>query len=132
VDLTPRASGLLPTGVYTIPEVSMAGETEEALKHAGVEYVVGRGPYFSSARGRIIGDSSGFLKLLFRREDMKLLGVHAIGEQATEIVHIGLMALLTGAGAGMFDEACFNIPTLGSLYKVASLDAMTAAGWLNR
>jgi NAD(P) transhydrogenase len=63
---------------------------------------------------------------------MKLLGVHAIGEQATEIVHIGLMALLKGAGAEMFDEACFNIPTLGSLYKVASLDAMTAAGWLNR
>jgi NAD(P) transhydrogenase len=132
VDLTPRASGLLPTGVYTIPEVSMAGETEEALKHAGVEYVVGRGPYFSSARGRIIGDSSGFLKLLFRREDMKLLGVHAIGEQATELVHVGLMALLTGAGADMFDEACFNIPTLGALYKVAALDAMTGAGWLNR
>lgn len=132
VDVTARASGLLPTGVYTIPEVSMAGETEETLKHAGVEYVVGRGPYFASARGRIIGDSSGFLKLLFRREDLKLVGVHAIGELATELIHIGLMALLTGAGANVFDEACFNIPTLGALYKVAALEAMTGAGWLNR
>ena len=126
-DLTGRASGLLPTGVYTIPEVSMVGETEESLERAGVDYIVGRGPYLSSARGRIIGDSDGFLKLLFRRSDMKLLGVHAIGEQATELVHVGLMALLTDSGAELFDEACFNIPTLGGLYKIAALDAMTAA-----
>jgi len=124
VDLTARASGLLPTGVYTIPEVSMVGETEESLERSGVSYIVGRAPYFSSARGRIIGDSDGFLKLLFRRHDLKLLGVHAIGEQATELIHVGLMALLTGSGAGVFDEACFNIPTLGALYKVAALDAM--------
>ena len=126
-DLTGRASGMLPTGVYTIPEVSMVGETEESLERAGVDYIVGSGPYLSSARGRIIGDSDGFLKLLFRRSDMKLLGVHAIGEQATELVHVGLMALLTDSSAGVFDEACFNIPTLGALYKVAALDAMTAA-----
>ena len=118
---------MLPTGVYTIPEVSMVGETEESLERAGVDYIVGSGPYLSSARGRIIGDSDGFLKLLFRRSDMKLLGVHAIGEQATELVHVGLMALLTDSSAGVFDEACFNIPTLGALYKVAALDAMTAA-----
>jgi NAD(P) transhydrogenase len=125
VDLTARASGLLPTGVYTIPEVSMVGETEESLAQAGVDYIVGRGPYFSSARGRIIGDSDGFLKLLFRRHDLKLLGVHVIGEQATELVHVGLMALLTGSSVDAFDEACFNIPTLGALYKVAALDAVT-------
>jgi len=59
---------------------------------------------------------------------MKLLGVHAIGEEATELAHVGLMALLTGSGAGGFDEACFNIPTLGSLYKVGALDAMATAG----
>jgi NAD(P) transhydrogenase len=127
MDLTAHASGLLPTGVYTIPEVSMVGETEESLVRAGVDHIVGRAPYFSTARGRIIGDAHGFLKLLFRRGDLKLLGVHAIGEQATELVHIGLMALLTGAGADLFDEACFNIPTLGGLYKVAALDAMTKA-----
>ncbi len=127
VDLAGRASGRFPTGVYTIPEVSMVGDTEECLVRDGVNYIVGRAPYFSSARGRIIGDSSGFLKLLFRRDDLKLLGVHAIGEQATELVHVGLMALLTDSGVAIFDEACFNIPTLGALYKVAALDAMTTA-----
>ena len=124
VDVRTRASDLLPTGVYTIPEVSMVGETEESLKRSGVGYIVGRAPYFSSARGRISGDSDGFLKLLFRRHDWKLLGVHVIGEQATELIHVGLMALLTGSGAEVFEEACFNIPTLGALYKVAALDAM--------
>lgn len=117
----------LPTGVYTIPEVSMAGETEEALRRAGIEYVAGCAPYGRSARGRIIGDTDGFLKLLFRRSDMRLLGVHAMGEQATELVHIGMIALMTNASADLFDEACFNIPTLGALYKVAALEACLAA-----
>jgi NAD(P) transhydrogenase len=125
VDLTARASGLLPTGVYTIPEVSMVGETEESLTRSGVDYVVGRAMYISNGRGRIIGDTVGFLKLLFQRSDLKLLGVHVIGEQATELVHVGLMVLLAGSGAHVFDEACFNIPTLGALYKTATLDAFT-------
>lgn len=122
-----RVSSLLPTGVYTIPEVSMIGETEESLRRANVDYVAGRGAYGATARGRIIGDMDGFLKLLFRRGDMKLLGVHAMGEQATELVHIGLMVMLAGGSADFFHEACFNIPTLGSLYKVAAMDAATAA-----
>jgi NAD(P) transhydrogenase len=122
-----RALSLLPSGVYTIPEVSMIGATEEALHRDGVEFVTGRASYGASARGRIIGDEEGFLKLLFRRDDMKLIGVHAIGEQATELVHIGLMAMLAGSSAEIFDEACFNIPTLGTLYKVAALDAMNAS-----
>jgi NAD(P) transhydrogenase len=121
-----HASRMLPTGVYTIPEVSMVGETEESLRQAGIDYVIGRGSYGASARGRIIGDSDGFLKLIFRRFDMKLLGVHAIGEQATELVHVGLIAMLAGSSAGLFDEACFNIPTLGALYKTAALDAIIA------
>jgi NAD(P) transhydrogenase len=120
-DLGARAGlpKLLPTGVYTIPEVSMVGETEESLKKQGVDYVVGRGPYASSVRGRIIGDTGGFIKLLFQRSDLKLLGVHVIGEHATELVHVGLMAMLTGATATIFDEACFNMPTLSELYKFA-------------
>lgn len=126
VDLEPRAPELLPTGVYTIPEVSMVGETEESLKRAKVDYIVGRAPYSSSGRGRIIGDNDGFLKLLFQRSDLKLLGVHVIGEQATELVHIGLMALLLHSGAEVFDEACFNIPTLGALYKTATLNALSS------
>ena len=125
-DFSGHASRLLPTGVYTIPEVSMVGETEESLRRAGVDYVIGRGSYGACARGRIIGDSDGFLKLIFRRLDMKLLGVHAIGEQATELVHVGLIALLAGSSVSVFEEACFNIPTLGALYKTAALDAIIA------
>jgi NAD(P) transhydrogenase len=120
-------SHLLPNGIYTIPEVSMVGETEESLQKQGVDYVVGRARYQDNARGRIIGDSDGFLKLLFRREDMKLLGVHIMGEQATEIVHVGLMAMLADATADVFVEACFNSPTLGSLYKNATIDALLSA-----
>ena len=114
---------LLPTGIYTIPETSMAGETEESLKKQGVEYVVGRARYEDSARGRIIGDTDGFLKLLFRRADRKLVGVHVLGEGATELVHIGLMAMLAGATDAIFDEVCFNLPTLADLYKFATRDA---------
>ncbi len=122
-------SHLLPNGIYTIPEVSMVGATEESLKKQGVDYVVGRANYQNNARGRIIGELDGFLKLLFRRSDMKLLGVHIIGEQATEIVHIGLMALLKDCTAEVFEEACFNAPTLGALYKSATIDArLTASG----
>lgn len=120
-------SHLLPNGIYTIPEVSMVGETEESLRRRGVDYVVGRAKYQNNARGRIIGDQDGFLKLLFRRADMKLLGVHILGEQATEIVHIGLMAMLAGCSADVFIEACFNAPTLGALYKSATIDALLEA-----
>jgi NAD(P) transhydrogenase len=117
-------SPILPNGIYTIPETSMVGETEETLKKQGVDYVVGRARYEDNARGRIIGDKDGFLKLIFRRADMKLIGVHVIGEQATEIVHIGLMAMLTESTAEIFVEACFNIPTLSALYKNATINAI--------
>jgi NAD(P) transhydrogenase len=125
-DLGARAGlpKLLPTGIYTIPEVSMVGETEESLKKQGVDYVVGRGPYANSVRGRIIGDTGGFVKLLFRRSDLKLLGVHVLGEHATELVHVGLMAMLTGATATIFDDACFNMPTLSELYKFAAREVL--------
>ena len=116
-------SPLLPNGIYTIPEISMVGETEESLKKLGVDYVVGVARYEDNARGRIIGDTDGFLKLLFRRDDRKLVGVHVIGEQATELVHIGLMVMLSGAAGDIFAEACFNVPTLSMLYKNASLAA---------
>jgi NAD(P) transhydrogenase len=89
--------------------------------------MIGRAPYGNSARGRIIGDDGGFLKLIFRRHDGKLLGVHAIGEMATELVHIGLIALMVGGSLTLFDETCFNIPTLGSLYKLAALNAVITA-----
>jgi NAD(P) transhydrogenase len=117
-------SPLLPNGIYTIPEVSMVGETEESLKKQNIDYVVGRARYEDNARGQIIGDKDGFLKLLFRRDTMKLVGVHVMGEQATEVVHIGLMAMLTNSSTQIFVDACFNVPTLGMLYKNATLEAI--------
>jgi NAD(P) transhydrogenase len=123
VTLKSEISPILPTGIYTIPEVSAVGSTEEELKAQGVDYVAGRALYRQNARGEIIGDADGFLKLLFRRKDGRLLGVHAMGEHATELIHIGLMALLTDSDWTVFNRACFNYPTLGDLYK----DAMHAA-----
>ncbi len=115
---------VLPTGIYTIPEASMAGDTEASLREKGIDFIAGRARYADSPRGEIIGDQVGFLKLLFRREDMRLLGVHVMGEQATELVHIGLIALLAEAGGDLFNRACFNYPTLGDLYKYATYDAL--------
>ena len=118
-------SPLLPNGIYTIPEVSMVGETEESLQKKNIPYVVGHASYKNNARGQIIGDSDGFLKLLFRQGDLKLIGVHIMGELATEVVHIGLMAMMCNAAAELFVDACFNTPTLGLLYKTATLDALS-------
>ena len=117
---------ILPYGIYTIPEASMAGETEESLTQKGVAYVVGRTRYSHNARGQIIGDKDGFLKLIFREEDMQLLGVHIIGEQASELIHIGLNALLMQGTADIFIQSCFNYPTLSEMYKYATYDALGA------
>lgn len=114
----------IPAGIYTIPEASSVGLTEAQVKEKGIGYVVGRADYDQTARGKIIGDRAGFLKLVFNRDDLSLLGVHVIGEQATELVHIGLMALMTGGGAKLFLDTCFNYPTLGDLYKLATHDAL--------
>jgi NAD(P) transhydrogenase len=119
-----RVAPILPYGIYTIPECSMAGESEESLTRKNLPFIVGVARYDANARGQIIGDKNGFLKLLFAADTLKLLGVHAIGEQASELVHIGLVALNTGAGAELFIETCFNYPTLGELYKYATYDAL--------
>ena len=115
---------ILPTGIYTIPEASMAGETEESLKEKGIGYVVGRARYMDNPRGQIIGDENGLLKLIFSRDDMRLLGVHVVGEHATELVHIGLVAMMSNSGAELLNRTCFNYPTLGDLYKYATYEAM--------
>jgi NAD(P) transhydrogenase len=119
---------LLPIGIYTIPEVSMVGDTEEQLQQKNVQYLAGVARYADTSRGRIIGDNEGFLKLLFRPGDMRLLGVHVMGELATEVVHIGLMVMLCNGTGSTFTEACFNVPTLGMLYKSATADALRKAG----
>lgn len=115
---------VLPYAIYTIPECSMAGETEESLQEKNIPYVVGRAMYDKNARGQIIGDLGGFLKLLFHKDDMRLLGVHVLGEQAAELVHVGLTALLAGEGADLFIQTCYNYPTLTELYKYATYDAL--------
>ena len=115
---------LLPYGIYTIPEVSFVGDTEEALRRKGIDYFVGRSSYAATARGQIIGDTQGLLKLLFARTDRKLLGAHCIGEDATELVHVGLMAMQLGGGLDCFLNTVFNFPTLSELYKHAAYDAL--------
>lgn len=115
---------VLPYGIYTIPEVSMAGETEESLIHKNIKYVVGKASFGQNARGIIIGDEEGFLKLLFKEDTMELLGVHIIGEIASELIHIGLNAILMNATSDLFIRTCFNYPTLSELYKYATYDAL--------
>jgi len=117
---------ILPFGIYTIPECSMAGDTAESLQEKGIDYVVGRARYRTNARGQIIGDDEGFLKLIFDFEEMNLLGVHIIGEQASELVHVGLTALLTKATSDLFIQTCFNYPALSEVYKYATYDALGA------
>ncbi len=124
VDFKDVVAPILPTGIYTIPEASMAGETEDSLKSKGVDYVVGRARYMDNSRGQIVGDENGLLKLIFARDDMRLLGVHVVGEQATELVHIGLVAMMSGSGADLFNRTCFNYPTLSDLYKYAAYEAI--------
>jgi NAD(P) transhydrogenase len=119
-----RVASMLPMGVYTIPEISAAGETEESCKEKGIEYVAGRARYANNARGLIAGDSSGLLKLVFRRSDRQLLGVHIIGESATELIHLGVMVLETGGSLDRFIDFVFNFPTLSEMYKYAAYDGL--------
>ena len=119
-----RVASMLPMGVYTIPEISAAGESEESCKEKGIEYEVGRASYANNARGLIVGDSSGLLKLIFRRSNRQLLGVQIIGESATELIHLGVMVLEAGGNLDMFIDFVFNFPTLSEMYKYAAYDGL--------
>ncbi len=118
-----RVNPLFPYGIYTIPEISYVGPTEEELKARGVDYLAGRALMRENARGEILGAESGFLKLLFT-PDRKLLAVHAMGPQVTELIHVGEMALLASATIDLFIDAVFNYPTLSELYKYAAYDGL--------
>jgi NAD(P) transhydrogenase len=115
---------LFPYGIYSIPEISMVGKTEEELTKAGIPYEIGKALYKEISRGQIIGDQIGMLKLLFGLEDRKLLGVHIIGEGASELVHIGQAVLAFGGAIDYFVNTVFNYPTLAEAYKVAALDGI--------
>ncbi len=112
-----------PVGIYSIPEISMVGATEEKLTAEKIPYEIGVARYRDIARGTIMGDHSGMLKMLFHRKDHRLLGVHAIGTGATELIHIGQAILHTAGGLDYFLSTVFNYPTLAECYKVAALDA---------
>jgi NAD(P) transhydrogenase len=112
-----------PIGIYSIPEIGMVGATEQDLTAQRVPYEVGVARYREIARGQIIGDESGLFKMLFHRDDRRLLGVHIIGTGATELLHIGQAVLGLGAGLDYFLDTVFNYPTLAECYKVAALNA---------
>ncbi|MCI0410430.1 MAG: Si-specific NAD(P)(+) transhydrogenase [Acidobacteria bacterium] len=117
-----RMADLLPYGIYTIPEISFVGKNEAELTAAGIPYEVGVARYREIARGQILGDDKGLLKLLFHAQSGKLLGVHIIGEGATEIVHIGQAVMGHQGTLDFFVNNAFNYPTLAEAYKVAALD----------
>ncbi|HEY8020196.1 MAG TPA: Si-specific NAD(P)(+) transhydrogenase, partial [Thermoanaerobaculia bacterium] len=112
-----------PVGIYAIPEVSMVGAPEHELTAQKVPYEIGVARYREIARGQILGDDSGFFKMLFHRETRSLLGVHILGTGATELIHIGQAVLALNGGLDYFLDTVFNYPTLAECYKVAALDA---------
>ncbi|MDQ3441557.1 MAG: Si-specific NAD(P)(+) transhydrogenase [Planctomycetota bacterium] len=122
--MTEPVSPLFPYGIYTIPEISMVGQTEQALTASNTPYEVGIARYREIARGQLIADPHGLLKLLFHPDSRRLLGVHAIGTGATELIHIGQTVMAAGLPIDYFVEAIFNYPTLAECYKVAALDGI--------
>lgn len=119
--------GVFPYGIYTIPEVSMVGPSEQELSQRGEAYCVGIARYREIARGQLMGDTSGVLKLIFSQDDHRLLGVHALGAGATELIHIGQAVMSFGGRVEYFVDTVFNYPTLAECYKVAALDGLNRA-----
>jgi NAD(P) transhydrogenase len=121
------STGLLPYGIYTIPEVSVVGETEHELASTGRAYLVGRSRFDELARAQIIGDRAGLLKIVFDPGSLRLLGVHLIGESASELVSIGQVIMSAGGTLETIRDTVFNYPTLAEAYKVAALDGLNRA-----
>jgi len=113
-----------PIGVYTIPELSSVGPTEDELKEKNIDYVVGRAYYHELARGYIKGDHFGILKLLIERKSHKILGIHIMGEDAANLVHIGLAFMLKDGVANDLIDMIFNYPTLAEAYRIAAFNAL--------
>ncbi|MGZ4149187.1 MAG: FAD-dependent oxidoreductase, partial [Actinomycetota bacterium] len=123
-----HVSSLLPLGVYTIPEVSSVGLTEEAAAEQGVDVVVGRAAFADNARGQIVGDTQGMTKLLFERGSRRLVGCHCLGERASELVHVGHAVMTLEGTVETLIEMVFNYPTLTETYKYAAYDALAGLG----
>jgi len=111
---------VLPFGIYSVPEISMVGWTEAQLTDEGIPYETGVAQYREIARGQLLGDEEGMLKMLIHQETRHILGVHAIGSGATELIHIGQAAIAFKATVDYFVNTVFNYPTLAECYKVAA------------
>ncbi|MBE7483259.1 MAG: Si-specific NAD(P)(+) transhydrogenase [Polyangiaceae bacterium] len=125
-DYKQAVAEIVPYGIYTIPEVSSVGETEQSARVKGMDVVVGRALYRNNARGQITGDVEGITKLVVERGSRRVVGVHVIGERATELVHIGQTALHCDAQVDLFIEMVFNYPTLAESYKYAAYECLGA------
>jgi len=123
-----EVSALIPYGVYTIPEVSTVGLTEADAAARGIDAVAGRASFRDNARGAIIGDRDGMLKLVFDRTTRRLIGCHCVGERASELVHVGQAVMVLGGTVETFIEMVFNYPTLSETYKYAAYDALGKLG----
>jgi len=111
-----------PIGIYTIPEISACGYTEEKLKELGFRYEVGRAYYYEIARNQIGGNDPGMFKLLFHADTLEILGIHIIGRAATEVIHIGQVAMSFNARIDYFIDQVFNYPTYAEGYRIAALN----------
>jgi NAD(P) transhydrogenase len=121
-----QVSSLIPYGLYTIPEVSMVGESEDSLQSSGTPYLVGRGYFDRNSRAQISGDTSGLIKLLFDPDNRRVLGVHIIGDRASEMIHVGQMCMQFNGTIDVFIENVFNFPTMSDAYKYAAYDGLQA------
>lgn len=117
-------SAVLPYGVWTIPEIATVGESEDALHARGVPYEIGRSSFRTNPRGQILGDTDGFVKIVFHREDQRVLGVTIVGETACELIHIGMTVIAFGGTLDYFIQAAFNFPSLADAYKYAAYDGL--------
>ncbi|MDH4121703.1 MAG: Si-specific NAD(P)(+) transhydrogenase [Deltaproteobacteria bacterium] len=115
---------LIPTGIYTIPEISTVGATEEDLTRAKIPYEVGAATYKELARGQIMGTTTGRMKLLFHRDTLKLLGVHILGDYATDLIHIGQAVMAHEGTIEYFIDSVYNYPTFSEGYRVAALNGI--------
>ena len=123
-----RVEAPLPYGIYTIPEISMVGRTEQQLTAAQVRYEVGVARYEDLAKGQMIGDDAGFLKVLFDPESLRVLGVHIVGTGAAELIHVAQSLMAAGGTLEVWRDAAFNHPTLAEAYKVAALNGFNRLG----
>ena len=123
-DYKTKLGAHLPYGIYTIPECSMVGASEQELRTSGRPYAIGLAGYEGNARAQLVGDPDGLLKLVFDPHDRTLLGVHIVGQRASELVHVGMAVMQLGGTIDVFIDAVFNYPTLGELYKYAAYDGL--------